>query len=109
MKLLLDENLPHRLRHHLPGHEVATVTYMGWSGKSNGLLLRAAAESGFDVLLTQDKGLHYQQNPSTLPCGVLIFNAVSNELKDIEPMLPAILGALATFVPRTVVVLPADD
>ncbi|MGC4032264.1 MAG: DUF5615 family PIN-like protein [Tepidisphaeraceae bacterium] len=108
MKLLLDENLPHRLRHHLPGHDVSTVRYMGWSGVSNGNLLRLAADAGFDVLLTQDKGMQYQQNATTLPCGVLIFKAVSNEMDDIEPLLPEILDALATFQLRTVVTVPAD-
>ena len=57
MKILLDENLPHDLRHFLPGHDVYTVTYMRWSGKSNGELLRTAAQDGFDVLLTKDSGV----------------------------------------------------
>jgi hypothetical protein len=49
VKLLLDENLPHDLRHHLVGHEVFTVTYMGWSGTKNGALLLLAADAGFDL------------------------------------------------------------
>lgn len=54
MRILLDENLDWRLRRHLPGHEVDSVTYIGWSGIKNGVLLRRAAEAGYDVLLTMD-------------------------------------------------------
>lgn len=48
MKLLLDENLPHELRHHLPGHNVFTTAYMAWGGLKNGALLALAARQGFD-------------------------------------------------------------
>ena len=62
MKVLLDENLPHPLRLHLPGHEVVTVAYAGWAGTQNGELLNLAESAGFDVLLTGDKNLSYQQD-----------------------------------------------
>ena len=57
MKILLDENLPQRLRTMLPGHDVATVNFMGWKGVENGELLKRAASHGFDVMVTQDAGL----------------------------------------------------
>ena len=57
MKILLDENLPHDLRHFLPAHEVFTVAYMGWPGIENGELLERAGDSGFDVMLTKDSGV----------------------------------------------------
>jgi hypothetical protein len=60
MKVLLDENLPHALRRELPGHEVFTVQYLGWSGVKNGALLLQAAASGFDVMVTMDSGVPYQ-------------------------------------------------
>ncbi|MGD9634930.1 MAG: hypothetical protein AB7G28_20195 [Pirellulales bacterium] len=53
MKLLLDENLPHQLRHEIPGHDCSTVAFMGWSGLENGELLREAAHAGFDAMLTK--------------------------------------------------------
>ena len=62
MRVLLDENLDHALRGLLAPHEVLTVAYMGWSGLKNGELLRAAEQSGFDVLLTGDQTLHQEQN-----------------------------------------------
>jgi len=49
MKVLLDENLPHDFRHFLPGHEVFTAAYQGWTGLRNGELLARAAAEGFDA------------------------------------------------------------
>ena len=62
MRILLDENLPHRLELHFPeGFVVATVQEQGWSGKRNGELLRLA-EIEFDAFVTMDRGIEYQQN-----------------------------------------------
>jgi hypothetical protein len=61
MKLLLDENLPHRLRPLLVGHEVFTVAYMQWAGIENGALLALAAANGFDALITKDNGMPYER------------------------------------------------
>lgn len=60
MKLLLDENMPHRLRPLLVGHDCATVTYMGWSGKRNGELLTLAAANEFEAILTNDTNIPFQ-------------------------------------------------
>ena len=58
MRVLLDEHLPYRLRHLFAlDVEVITVAYLGWKGKRNGALLRAAQDEGFDVLVTMDRGL----------------------------------------------------
>jgi hypothetical protein len=57
VKVLLDENLRHRLRHRLGSHEAFTVSYMGWSGLKNGELLKAAEEGGFEVFITGDQTL----------------------------------------------------
>ena len=63
-RILLDENLPIALKRLLTGHEVATVKDMGWKGIQNGALLALAQQSGFEVLITGDKNLIYQQNPA---------------------------------------------
>jgi predicted nuclease of predicted toxin-antitoxin system len=86
MKVLLDENLPHRLRSLLVGHDVYTVSYMKWSGIENGELLDRAAADGFDVLLTNDNGMPYEQNISSLPCALMVLKAPSNALEDIMPL-----------------------
>lgn len=61
MRVLLDENIPHKLRGLLKGHETVTVAFQGWVGFKNGELLRAAEDAGFDVLITSDKGIPYEQ------------------------------------------------
>jgi predicted nuclease of predicted toxin-antitoxin system len=62
MRVILDENLPHQLRAHLAKHETATTVYMGWGGFKNWALLKAAEDSGFDVLVTGDLSIERQQN-----------------------------------------------
>jgi hypothetical protein len=106
VKLLLDENLPHDLRHHLPGHDVFTVRYMGWSGISNGELLRRAADDGFDAMLTLDNGVAYQQNVQSLPVAVVILSAPSNDIGDLLPLVPQLLTALGALAPRTITRVP---
>jgi predicted nuclease of predicted toxin-antitoxin system len=106
MKLLLDENLPHRLRPLLTGHDVFTVAYLKWKGIENGRLLALAAQNGFDAVLTKDSGIPYEQNRTTLPCA-LILHAQSNSLEDVQPLVPAVLSALATLKPKSVVHLPS--
>ena len=102
MKVLLDENLPHRLRRLLgPMHQGFTVTYMGWNGLANGELLRAASAAGFDVLLTTDRGLEYEQNQASLPCSVVILHVASNAFNDLQPLVPEIQIALDSLPPRT--------
>jgi hypothetical protein len=62
MKLLLDECLPRKFKNHLPGHECYTVPEIGWAGKKNGELLLLAEKSGFEIFLTLDQGMEYEQN-----------------------------------------------
>ncbi|MBJ7391888.1 MAG: hypothetical protein JHC85_09990 [Chthoniobacterales bacterium] len=62
MKILFDQGTPVPLRHYLPEHEVATAAEMGWSQLNNGELLATATANGFEVLVTTDQNLRYQQN-----------------------------------------------
>lgn len=102
MKVLLDENLPRKLAGRLIGHECRTVVACGWSGKKNGDLL-ALADPQFDVLLTLDKNLPYQQNLDTKRIAVLIVRAPSNRIQDLLPVMPECLAALETIQPQQVV------
>jgi hypothetical protein len=63
VRVLLDENLDHSLRKHLIGHDVVTVSFMGWAGLRNGELLLAAEENGIEVLVTGDRTLNQEQEP----------------------------------------------
>ena len=103
MKLLLDENLPHRLRPLLIGHEVYTVAFMKWKGVENGELLELAAKNGFEAMLTKDNGMPYEQNASALPCALVVLQVPTNALTDIEPLVPQILARLRTLTPRSIV------
>jgi hypothetical protein len=105
VKLLLDENLPHALRNRIAGHDVYTVAYMKWSSFSNGELLALAAADSFDAFISKDQGLAYQQNLTTLPLAVILLRAKSNEMADIEPLLPALHAALHGLKPKVLVVV----
>jgi hypothetical protein len=76
MKVLLDENLDHRLRNQLGSHEVFTASYKGWDGLKNGNLIRVAEEDGFDLLLTGDQTLCYEQNLSGRRLAVIALSSV---------------------------------
>lgn len=101
MRILLDESVPTRLGRLLIGHDVTSVQRHGWGGIKNGKLLALAAQE-FDVLLTADKGIEYQQNLATLPVAVMIVLANSNRLEDLAIVVPNILKALINLQPRTV-------
>ncbi len=75
MRILLDENIPHKLRASLPQHEVATVSFCGGSGLKNGELMKAAAVAGFDMFITGDQELEYQQNLEGHGLAVLVLSA----------------------------------
>jgi predicted nuclease of predicted toxin-antitoxin system len=78
MKLLLDENLPKKLKKDFPEHEIYTVTDKGWNGKKNGELLSLMLTENFDALLTFDQNIEHQQNFSKCPMAVLVLVAENN-------------------------------
>ena len=103
MRLLLDESVPRPLRTTFPAsYEVRTVPEMGWAGTGNGALLRLAADSGFDALLTVDRGFAHQQNQDELPLPVVIMLAASNRPDDLRPLVPKAIGLLSGPLQRGV-------
>jgi ABC-type siderophore export system fused ATPase/permease subunit len=96
MKVLLDECVPSKLRRELTEHDVFTVTEQGWSGVKNGTLL-ALVEAEFDVFLTVDQSLKYQQNLKTFNIGIILLVARSNRLKTLLPLMPEARAALANI------------
>lgn len=78
MKLLLDENLPKRLKQDFPEHQVSTVRDKGWNGVKNGELLKLMVADGFQALLTFDKNLQHQQNFEKYTLTVFVLNASIN-------------------------------
>ena len=93
MRVLLDECVPRALRDELPGHHVRTVAESGWAGVKNGELLRLAANS-FDVLLTVDRNLEYQQNFVGAALAVIVVHAPSNDVAVLKPLRPEVLRAI---------------
>jgi predicted nuclease of predicted toxin-antitoxin system len=101
MKILLDECVDWRLARDLPGHDVNTAGQMGWSALKNGELLALAAEY-FDVFVTVDRKLSFQQNINTLKLAVVVLRAQTNRLADLRPLIPALLDVLPRLVPGIV-------
>jgi predicted nuclease of predicted toxin-antitoxin system len=100
MRILLDESLPSELKDALAPHSARTVQECGWSGTRNGELLRRAAAQ-FDLFLTADQNLQYQQNLQTLPIAVVVVTAQSNRIQDLRPLVPKLLSALGSITERT--------
>lgn len=86
MKVLLDECIDHRLAKEIDGHEVVTVPQAGWAGIQNGELLRRAQEQ-FDVFVTVDRNLSFQQQLPQFTIAVIVLQAPTNRLKDLRPLV----------------------
>jgi hypothetical protein len=104
MRLLLDECVPRKLKFLFAagGHECETVREAGFDGKTNGELL-VLAEFLFDVLITIDRNIRYQQNLTSRDIAILVLCARSNDISDIAPLVPQALAALGTLTPGQVV------
>ena len=100
MRILLDEDIPRRLGPLLIGHAASTVPKNGWSGIKNGKLLVLAA-TRFDVFLTMDQNLEFQQNLATLPIAILVVEALSNRIERLRPLVPEILRELNHLQPKS--------
>lgn len=99
MRVLLDENLPRQLKRHFPDDvEVQTVQERGWNGIKNSELLRLAAGE-FEVFLTMDRGVEFQQNIQSVSIGVLLIRAPSNRFEDLQPLIAEVHNALNTIQP----------
>lgn len=102
MRILLDECLDWRLCRAVPQHHCASVAAMGWSGLTNGQLLTKAADE-FDVFLTADRNLSFQQNLMSFDLAVIVLEAHSTRLADTMPLMPEVVIALQTIRPMDVV------
>lgn len=97
-RILLDECLPKRLKRDLVGHESRTAPEMGWAGKQNGELL-TLAETAFDVFLTVDRNLSFQQDLTRFKIAVVVMVAKGNRRPDLQPLIERVLAAVATVQP----------
>lgn len=90
---MLDECLPRKLKKELVEHDVSTVPEMGWAGKKNGELLKLAAAE-FDVFLTADQNLAYQQKLETAGFGVIVLVTRDNRFESFKELIPKVLNLL---------------
>ena len=98
MRVLLDECVPARIRFELAGHDVETVGSLGWKGKKNGALPKLA-EVRFDVLVTVDRNLSYQQKLRGFDIAVISLIAETNEIEVLRPLLPRLRQLLRRVKP----------
>ncbi len=86
MRLLLDENLPKRLKNDFPEHEIFIVREKGWNGIKNGDLLKLMIANDFQALLTFDKNLQHQQNFSKYTIAVFVLSAPMNTYSELTKL-----------------------
>ena len=103
MRILIDECIDERFRNALPGHDCQTARYVGLAGLKNGELLKAAEAAGFEVLVTVDQGIEYQQNLRAHNLMIIILRAASNRLSDLLPLAPLCLDCLNSPQPGNVI------
>ncbi len=98
VRILLDECLPKGLKRELPGLTVRTVPEMGWASKRNGELL-ALADGQFDVFVTVDRNLSFQNDVHRFTVAVVVLRATGNRLVDLRPLVPELIATMARVLP----------
>jgi hypothetical protein len=104
VRVLLDECVDWRLARHIAGHDVKTARQMGWATIKNGELL-ALASQAFDVFVTVDRNLFFQQNLGGVQIAVIVLAARTNRLADLIPRVPDLLAAIASARPGVATVV----
>jgi hypothetical protein len=96
MKVLLDECVPKRLAQSFVGYDCITVPNAGLAGVKNGELLSAAERLGFEIFITIDQGIAYQQNLSGRRIAILVLRPKTSRLVDLLPLVPECLAQMQT-------------
>jgi predicted nuclease of predicted toxin-antitoxin system len=105
MRLLLDECMPRRFGRALAEHEVESVQSMRWRGVSNGALINRISNARFDVFITVDKGIPFQQNLRDLPFAIIVLRAHTNDAGVVMQFVPRVREILKTIVKGAVIVV----
>ena len=105
MKVLLDECVTKKLKSYLKEFEVYTVTEMGWSGVKNGKLMTLCVENGFEVLLTIDKNLAYQQNLDKYKVSIAVFNTTTSKIEELKAFVPSFEEQASNLEPHKVYII----
>jgi hypothetical protein len=107
VKVLLDECVDWPLARDIVGHDVKTARQMGWTTIQNGELL-ALAGGQFEVFVTVDRNLCFQQNLVTYPIAVIVLRAKTNRLVDLKPLVPKLGTAIQSARPGVAAYIDAD-
>jgi hypothetical protein len=97
MKILSDECVTRKIKSHLDEYDVCTVFEMGWSGFKNGNLIGSAISISFDILLTIDKNIFYQQNMSNYNIAIVILDVESSKIEYIIELLSEFKRNILTY------------
>ena len=108
MKILLDECVDRNLARHIPGHDVESVQDVGWRSIKNGELLRRAQQY-FDVFLTVDRNLAFQQPVAKFDLAIVVLRARSNDIDALKSLVPRLLQALNSVQPGTVTTIGGEE
>jgi predicted nuclease of predicted toxin-antitoxin system len=104
MKILVDESCPRKLRNDFSAeHEVWTVRDKDWLGKKNGELLKLMVEAGFELFVTVDRNLPYQQNTENLPIPIVVLCASDNRRETLQQLIPKIFERLSEGDTKTII------
>jgi predicted nuclease of predicted toxin-antitoxin system len=104
VRILLDECVDQRFRRELSGHDVLTVQEAGWAGKKNGELLTLAQER-FQIFVTVDRNLSFQQNMADFKISVVVLSARTNRLPDLKLLASRLLSELPQLKPGTISII----
>jgi len=108
MQILFDKGVPVGLRRSLPGHSVTALHEVGWDDLENGELLKSA-QNQYDVLITTDSNMKYQQRLSDYNIALIVLRAFNTKLESYLPLVPEIENVLTTIQPGEVVYIYADQ
>ncbi len=97
MKILLDECITKQLKKYLLDFEVYTVRELGMGGVKNGKLMTFCIENNFDILLTIDKNLIFEQNLDKYPVTIVVLNSISSKIEELKEFIPSLKMQIFDF------------
>jgi hypothetical protein len=97
MKVLLDECITKKLKLQLADFDVYTVSELGWSGVKNGHLMSLCVDNHFDILLTIDKNMIYQQNLDKYPVAIVVLNSRTSKFEELIQFIPSFTSQISSF------------
>jgi predicted nuclease of predicted toxin-antitoxin system len=105
VRILLDECIDESLRHYFAGHRCESCRYAGFKGLTNGELLAAAERAGFEVLITVDRRMPYQQSLGGRAISLVVLYAQTTTIDDLAALVPDVLKALGVLKAGEVVLV----